>query len=128
MLVIIASTLTPAAFAVGEEHRVVAEAAGAGGSGREATVPHAFDGVLGRARAVRTRHDQRDRGDELRTAVRLGDVGELIQQQVEVGPGILAVPRPIRREHPGGAAQHVHADARVVGEGEGRSTVGAIGG
>ena len=43
-------------------------------------------------------------------------INELIEQQIEVRRGILAVARPVRGEDAGSAPQHVDADAGVVGE------------
>ena len=96
---------------VRDEDRVVAEAAGPGGRRREAAGPAALDRVLG---AVGT-HERDDR-HELRRTVRVGDIGELVEEQLEVGRRILLVPGPVRREHTGRSAQDVHRDTGVVGQ------------
>lgn len=98
-------------LALGDEDRVVTEPALTGARRREAARPNPLDDVLGAAG-----QHERDRRDELRRAVRIGDVEELIEQQIEVRRGILAVARPVRGEDAGSAPQHVDADAGVVGQ------------
>ena len=80
---------------VGQEDRVVAEPPAAARAAHQLPVQSPLDDVLA---AVRQR--QRGRTNEVRAAVRVSDVGELRQDQSEVG-GVVAVPagpsRPIRQ-------------------------------
>ncbi len=109
------STRRPSApvrrLTVGDEDRVVAESTGARRRGRQPAGPAALDRLLG---AIRMH--ERDHRHELCRTVRVGHIGELIEQQLEIRRGVLLVPGPVRREDPRRSAQHVDGHAGVVGQ------------
>ena len=93
----------------GAQNRIVTETALPRRSGQQLAGQFA---VLNRLEAVRGSH--RCGATELRAAVLGGNIAQLSQQQVQVCGVVAVAASPAGRENTGGAAEHIHGQARVV--------------
>ena len=100
----------------GHEDRVVAEAALAPGLTQEAALHRALD-PRDRRPVIRAGGGQYRRAGEAGGAVGVRHVGDLVQQEAQVRRVVTVAAAPAGGEDAGCAAEHVHAQARVVGDG-----------
>ena len=99
----------------GDEDRVVSEASLSPRGAGQAPLHGALDGGdLLRCPAGGRMNQDRGAG-EARRAMRIGDVGQLVQEQLEVRLIVPVSAAPARREDPRCSSQHVNAQTRVVG-------------